>query len=458
MKLKRFLFIIITAVIFTVVILGHYMMANGYDAQNRSFSMLLTESIDEAIEAELNGPMQVALAMSQDYYVLNLLSNERYATDPETALARYLKALKEKVGYSSVYIISDHSRNEYGAEGIVDTIEPETDMNDVWYSQFLESSKPYVINVDTDMSNDSRWTIFIDVRLFDTSGRYLGVCGVGVEMKDLQRVLNKYEQVYGIKATIVNAEGLVQADVNSVNIETAYNHKAGSEKLSSGETVYTRKSDNGYVVTKYIEELDWYLVVSNDGHGFVKQAFEPGFLILCIVSYVLLLLVFLFFFKNSVAQAAGNKTDSQVDELTGFWNRNYFKEVFGEHGIFNTTRYKSVAVYDIDSFKETNDTLNGDDILRFITECTKKKIGSRGEFFRWGGDEFVILMEWSPDFAYGIFREICREIAEDGRVTISVGVTDIRMSDTVKKNYYRAAQGCYLVKEMGGNGVKLCDL
>ena len=56
--------------------------------------------------------------------------------------------------------------------------------------------------------------------------------------------------------------------------------------------------------------------------------------------------------------------------------------------------------------------------------------------------------------AFEVCRTFCHEVEADGRVTISIGLTEVRLSDTIKKNYYRAAQGCYLVKEMGGNGVK----
>ena len=143
-----------------------------------------------------------------------------------------------------------------------------------------------------------------------------------------------------------------------------------------------------------------------------------------------------------------------MDVLTGVPNRNYFKEAYGEQSMFNTMRYKTIAVYDIDSFKEANDTMDGDDILRVVTDIARRSFGEQGEIFRWGGDEFMVLMEWSMDFAYEICREFCKEVEKEGRVTVSVGVTEIKMSDTIKKNYYRAAQGCYLVKEMGGNSVK----
>lgn len=157
---------------------------------------------------------------------------------------------------------------------------------------------------------------------------------------------------------------------------------------------------------------------------------------------------------------AGSRDDQKkrkaadIDTLTGVPNRNYFKAAYGEQSMFNTMRYKTIAVYDIDSFKEANDTMDGDDILRMVTESAKKTFGEQGEIFRWGGDEFMVLMEWSMEFAYEICKEFCREVEKDGRVTVSVGVAEIKLSDTIKKNYYRAVQGCYLVKEMGGNSVK----
>ncbi|MCR5279904.1 MAG: sensor domain-containing diguanylate cyclase [Lachnospiraceae bacterium] len=457
MKIKPYIFVFIMAIAFSVAVACHYATASASDARNREFSLILAERIDEAISAELTGPLQVALAMSTDYYVLNLLNNEHLAgeKDIENSFQRYLNGMKDKVGYSTTFVISERSHKEFTDSGFLSIIDPDKNRNDVWYKSFVESERTYALSVDTDHTNNMQWTIYIDVRITDSTGKLLGVCGVGVVMSDLQRILDRYEQVYGVKASIVDENGLVQADVNTVNIETAYNVSAA--RSDSGEFVYNKKGENGYTVTKYIEELNWYLVVSNDGQGFVNVSFNPTFLLAAIILFLLLTVLYQFFFKGGASKTDA-KNEKQVDMLTGLWNRNYFKAVFGEHGRLNTTRYKSIAVYDIDSFKEANDHIDGDDVLLFITECAKKHFGVKGEIFRWGGDEFVVLMEWSTDFAYEICRELCHEIEEDGRVTISVGIAGIRLSDTIKINYYRAAQGCYLVKEMGGNGVKLCDL
>ena len=128
--------------------------------------------------------------------------------------------------------------------------------------------------------------------------------------------------------------------------------------------------------------------------------------------------------------------------------------MYGEHGIFNTTRYKSLAVIDIDYFKEQNDHLNGDLILVELVKMIKSSFGSESEIFRWGGDEFTILMTESLNDAYDICRNLCKAVEEKLKITLSIGVTEVQLSDTIKKNYYRAAQGCFFVKELGGNSVK----
>ncbi len=145
---------------------------------------------------------------------------------------------------------------------------------------------------------------------------------------------------------------------------------------------------------------------------------------------------------------------SQKDALTGLPNRYYFKENFGEHGLFNTVRYKSVAVFDIDGFMAAQDTMDGDELILMVLGIARKVLGERSQIFRWGGDKFTVLMEWSMDFATELCKEFCDEVCHEGKVTISVGLTEVRLNDEIKKHYYRAMQGCYLVKEMGGNGVK----
>ena len=147
------------------------------------------------------------------------------------------------------------------------------------------------------------------------------------------------------------------------------------------------------------------------------------------------------------------KSFSLEDGLTGLPNRNYLRKSYGELGVFNTTRYKSLAVFDIDRFKEANETMDGDEVILIVVDFAKKAIGERGLLFRWSGDEFVAFLEMSADEAEEKFRTFCAEVKSKIVVTVSVGIVEIDLSESIKTNYHRAVQPCYAVKESGGNGV-----
>ena len=127
-------------------------------------------------------------------------------------------------------------------------------------------------------------------------------------------------------------------------------------------------------------------------------------------------------------------------------------ESYGELGVFNTTRYKSLAVFDIDHFKIVNDGRDGDKIILGVVELAKNVLDEKGIMFRWSGDEFVLFLEMESDEALERFQTFCETASKTLDVTVSVGIVDIDLSESIKINYYRAVQACYAIKEAGGNG------
>lgn len=144
-----------------------------------------------------------------------------------------------------------------------------------------------------------------------------------------------------------------------------------------------------------------------------------------------------------------------TDPMTGLHNRNYFHYTYGELSQLKNTAYQTMAVFDLDHFKAANDLINGDNVIRDVARLAKEIIGNKGELMRWGGDEFMAMISMPPEEALHAMKKFAEEVNMKTPVTVSVGLVEIRPEDTTKTNYYRAVQRCYLVKEMGGNGVKL---
>ena len=147
--------------------------------------------------------------------------------------------------------------------------------------------------------------------------------------------------------------------------------------------------------------------------------------------------------------------DLETDALTGLRNRNYFHRTYGELGPVKSPEQQVMAVFDIDHFKAANDLIDGDAAILDIVRILKEELSDKGEALRWGGDEFLTILTAAPEESLALMQRFTGRVKAETPVTVSVGMVRIRHEDTFKTNYYRAVQKCYLVKEMGGNDVKL---
>jgi diguanylate cyclase (GGDEF)-like protein len=126
----------------------------------------------------------------------------------------------------------------------------------------------------------------------------------------------------------------------------------------------------------------------------------------------------------------------QMDPLTEALNRHAFHSLLRrpESGPDNCASSGSVAVLDIDNLKPINDTLGhtvGDKAIRAVARAMRSLVRADDMLFRWGGDEFLVLMFKLPqpdasrriEKLNKILDENCeRWIGEPVKVTVSFGV------------------------------------
>ncbi len=109
---------------------------------------------------------------------------------------------------------------------------------------------------------------------------------------------------------------------------------------------------------------------------------------------------------NRRLEAAQGKLRRMVitDPLTGCRNRRFFEEIIGRE-LQRHQRYgipMSILFVDVDRFKAINDTLGhdaGDRVLREVAAFLLSNIREADYVFRWGGDEFLILLSCGEDEA-----------------------------------------------------------
>ncbi|MCK4862960.1 MAG: diguanylate cyclase [Dehalococcoidales bacterium] len=154
---------------------------------------------------------------------------------------------------------------------------------------------------------------------------------------------------------------------------------------------------------------------------------------------------------------------ARVDELTGLLNRRSLDEMIDTE-ISRHSRYGgafSLAIVDLDSFKAYNDTyghLSGDKLLRQIGNIIKSAIRNADHAFRYGGDEFAILLpQTTVDAALQVTERVRKKIAEEveaGKipVTASIGLASWPDDGISHTDIIAAADVIlYRAKRDGGN-------
>ena len=161
------------------------------------------------------------------------------------------------------------------------------------------------------------------------------------------------------------------------------------------------------------------------------------------------------------------REQNQIDQLTGLKNRRGFNCFYEDTVKSDSSR--SIIICDIDFFKKVNDTYGhnvGDAVLVNVADIMKNSVreivGDKGEVFRWGGEEFIILLsdyslEQAKDFA-----EIIRSRVEASecyaekyivKITMSFGVAAINEKEMITANVKVADDNLYLAKQQGRNRV-----
>ncbi len=444
------LILIAASLILLAVITPSYLHNKKHEFSN---NQLVASHIYGLIEGNIERPIGITSGLSSDEFLIRALDQEVNTNEKamEEMMSSFLSAVRNQFGYESVFVVSENTKRFYTSTGIYKTVNPQLDPYDNWYPIFLDTAGKLQIETDRDQRFDYRWSIFVLTRIINDEGKTIGVCGIGLPLDDWQKMLMSVEKEYKVKINLIDSQGLVQIDTDYNNIQNAYISDALSDEATAQGFTHTEKGRNGFRITRYLSNLNWYLVVQ--GSNLIEAQLQAAIIIILINIFLISAIILLLLEHKKVLHHDLVKSSLPEDELTGLPNRNYIKEAYGELGVFNTTRYKSLAVFDIDHFKIVNDGRNGDEIILGIVELAKKTLDEKGIMFRYSGDEFVLFIELPASEAEQKFKNFCNEAKEKFDVTISVGIVDVDLSVSIKTNYYRAVQACYAVKEAGGNNV-----
>jgi diguanylate cyclase (GGDEF)-like protein len=157
------------------------------------------------------------------------------------------------------------------------------------------------------------------------------------------------------------------------------------------------------------------------------------------------------------------QTMAYRDQLTKLYNRHALLSHFDN--LFKAADGHSFALVDLDDFKRVNDLYGhfvGDDVLRHIADVISHQIPAEGCLYRWGGEEFLIVVREIPKAAFIELLERIRiaiqrtPLCQNGKaitVTASFGAICGVRGQSVQSCLLQADKQLYYAKKNGKNQV-----
>lgn len=432
-----------------------------------------SDNIYSEIQKDILRPIFISSMMAHDTFLKDwVLDGEKDIT----AIARYLEEIKNKYNMKSSDLVSEKTRNYYYGNGILKQVN-EAEHRDIWYFRVQKMEPEYEINVDIDMANNDAITIFVNYRLLDYQGNFIGTTGVGVTLDSLAQLIKAYETRFHRTIYFTDDKGNIvlsrqPTKGQSINLDQV----PGIDRLKGRilnhdntptQLFYSGKEGRTMVSSRYIPELNWYLVVTQDEAEQLASAQHVLFLNLAIAFFISLLVLLLAWLTIQHFQKRLEKM-ATYDVLTGCLNRQAF-EIVMSHTIAQLARKKqtiTAILIDIDHFKHINDThghLTGDKVLQEFVSHVQTTLRKEDAMARWGGEEFLILLPDCPLEIASARAEVLREFIANqsfanGKITLSAAVAEYQTGEGETSFFFRLDKALYRAKSLGRNRVELAQI
>jgi diguanylate cyclase (GGDEF)-like protein len=468
-KLILTLFLLLCAG-FTVTTLVNYHVSKASIRESiiASELPLTSDNLYSEIQKDLIRPILISSMMASDTFLRDWVLAGEQDTD---RITRYLREVKERYGAFTSFFISEKTRTYYQTEGILKQMR-EDDPRDVWYFRVRRMKEPYEINLDPDLANRDALTIFINYRVHDYAGGYIGAAGVGLTVDSVCALINEYQRRYRRNIYFVDRSGTIALFANDAaasgsRIQSIGGLGAIADRIlqeGSGSYEY-RNGGRGYLLNvRFIPELNWHLFVErveDEALADIRHTLYANLALSIAITLIVLLAT-----SYTISRYQGRLEKMAIaDSLTGLANRRAF-DLLVPQAIRDAQRSRApllAIMIDIDRFKEINDRhghLAGDGVLRKVAAIIRETVRKSDIVCRWGGEEFLVVAKGVDEAQGEALAEKIRGAVEAGDfsykgtaipVTVSLGIAARVEHDAPDGLIARADRALYEAKARGRN-------
>lgn len=435
---------------------------------------LTGDNIYSEIQKDILRPVFISSLMAQDTFVRDwVLNGERNSEQ----IVRYLNEVKTKYGTIASFLISERSHVYYYAGGTLKSVREDTP-RDAWYFRLRKMDAEYETNVDFDMANRDKMTIFINHKVLDYQGRFIGATGVGLTLDMMSSIIDNYQARFHRNIYFVGTDGNIvltgkskqatRGAIGSLPGISAIAADILNRNVAPSTLSYPSGKSTILVNSRFIPELGWYLIVEQNISDEIRPlravfAFNLALSAGVTVLVMVLTLLTVNRYRRRLEKAAA------TDTLTGLLNRQALELIFRNAVLVSkrSGRPLSAILFDIDLFKQVNDRhghLWGDSVIRAVAGVAREVVRESDVVTRWGGEEYLILLnncslQQAAEVAETLRSNIERHdfgLPQPGQaITVSLGVAQYQDTETESAFFGRADSALYQAKNGGRNRVEL---
>ena len=291
-----------------------------------------------------------------------------------------------------------------------------------------------------------------------------GSTAAGINIED-NRINKTIDSVNADKQSLLELANKLHSTLDMEQLITLFKLDI-TPILNLDDVIYRLPEDNSTINAKGRHLLSYQLVLHQKGLGEITMIRRTRFSN-DELHFIEQVLVALLAPLNNALNYQQALNLASLDPLTGIYNR-YAMENMVSREIELTQRNNtplSMIALDIDYFKKVNDTYGhaaGDCVLKHLTECVHQCTRTTDAMFRYGGEEFILLLNNTDLFGAQELAERIRKNIEqtpyiyDGKsikITASIGISTFIKNDTCNDFFKRADEALYRAKSAGRNQV-----
>ena len=193
--LHRSILVLFAVVVLAIVTLVHFSISKIVAEQSRAQQQSLSPAVSLIVE-QLLKPLHTSEALGHSTELVTLMEGDEV---DEAAIFNTLNRLEREFGLS-FFIASESAKRQYNSDGTtIDLIEGEVS----WYFKYRDGPQDAVADI-------GKWEdthFYIDLKVFDDDGRFLGFFGIGKSLRSFINVFDSYKEQYGYDFLFVDEKG-----------------------------------------------------------------------------------------------------------------------------------------------------------------------------------------------------------------------------------------------------------